>query len=113
MNDMKNVNPEIVGCVILGMMATFLLGAIAGAFMNDDVRNTRAAALVGAEPVDPRIGEDLQELSRRTIQLADFEKKQQEQINELYGRDEQLKAFIENLYRSEPQTIPNSLQASK
>ncbi len=113
MNDTKNANPEIVGCVIPGMVAMFFVGVIVGAMMNDDMRNQRPTVAPVVESIDPRIGEDIQELNRRTLSLAEFAKKQQQQIEELYGRDEQLKAFIENLFRSEPQTIPNSLQAGK
>jgi cell division protein FtsB len=111
MSDTRNDSECARLLKVVLVFAFYLICTMGGYFMG--VHAQKEQAPVEATAVDPRIGEDLQELSKRTVALAEFAKKQQQQIEELYQRDEQIKAFIENLYRgAQPQSFIDK-QASK
>ena len=109
-------NDDKVGLVFLVailMVISFAIGGFVGQWEEHRYLAKKSAEPVIEAPIDPRIGADIQELSKRTVQLAEVYKKHSQQIEELYGRDEQLKAFIENLYRgAQPQAFIDK-QASK
>jgi hypothetical protein len=96
--------------LILSFVFCILLGFGSGILVGLKLKPQQSAPEVA---IDPRIGEDIQELDRRTKELAGAVNTINQQIPELYSRTEQLKAFLESLLQPAPEARPNALRANQ
>ncbi len=100
--------------IVLILAGMFFLGTAFGVVAENFALRSKAAP---AASVDPRIGEDIAELGKRTRQLAENQKAMQQEILQLHEDDKTIVGFVEMAFQSffggEPQVVPNSVRAER
>ncbi len=100
--------------VIITALFSFALGGLAGQASEHWVIAHRSAP---AASIDPRIGEDIAELGKRTLQLAENQKAMQQEILQLHEDDKTIVGFVEMAFQSffggGAQAVPNSVRAER